>query len=150
MWGMSHLTLSLMNRLHKTESAIFKLWMLCSQRMSFQIIQNSQQLSLCCVAALKGLPVHRYSVIFYIFLSFGTVGLNTFIWEQSSTQPGARRREGCCIWHYLSWKDSIKPSLLFWMLCFQRISFQIIYNQHHRWFCSDISPKTLKDKKQTK
>ena len=42
-----------------------------------------------------------------------TVGFLTFIWEQSSAQPGAKRREGCRICHYLSWTDSIKPSLLF-------------------------------------
>ena len=35
---MSHLPLSLMNRLNKTESAVFKLWMLYFQRISFQII----------------------------------------------------------------------------------------------------------------
>ena len=41
------------------------------------------------------------------------LGFNTFIWKWSSAQPGARRREGCCICHYLSWTDTIKPSLLF-------------------------------------
>ena len=41
-------------------------------------------------------------VIFYIFWSFGTVGFNTFIWEQRIAQPGARRREGWRICHYLS------------------------------------------------
>ena len=35
---MSHLPLSLMNRLNKIESAIFKFWMLCFQRISFKII----------------------------------------------------------------------------------------------------------------
>ena len=45
--------------------------------------------------------------------SFGTIGFNTFIWEQSCAQPGARRRERCCNCHYSSWTDSIKPSLLF-------------------------------------
>ena len=35
---MSHLPLSLMNRLNKTESAVFKLWMLYFQRLFFQII----------------------------------------------------------------------------------------------------------------
>ena len=34
-------------------------------------------------------------------------------WEYSSAQPGARRRAGGHICHYLSWTDSIKPSLLF-------------------------------------
>ena len=33
-----HLPLSLMNRLNQTESAAFKLWMLCFQRISFQIM----------------------------------------------------------------------------------------------------------------
>ena len=35
---MSHLPLSLMNRLNKAESAVFKLRMVCFQRISFQII----------------------------------------------------------------------------------------------------------------
>ena len=34
---MSQLPLPLMNRLNKTESAVFKLWMLCFQRILFQI-----------------------------------------------------------------------------------------------------------------
>ena len=37
---MAHLPLSLMNRLTKTESAVFKLWMLYFQRISFQIIES--------------------------------------------------------------------------------------------------------------
>ena len=43
------------------------------QRISFQIIQRSKQLSLCSVAALKCLPVHRYSVVIYTFS--GPLGL---------------------------------------------------------------------------
>ena len=114
----------------------------------------ARQLSLCRVAALKSLPVRRYSIVIFTFSgasfmkghtayfivnnsyfpllyirftkfvrrnlfdetgprSFGTLGLNTFIWEQSCAQPGARRCERCCICHYLSRTDSIKPSLLF-------------------------------------
>ena len=37
---MSHLSLSLMRRLSKTESAVFKLWMLYFQRISFQTISD--------------------------------------------------------------------------------------------------------------
>ena len=48
-------------------SAVFKLWMLCFQRISFQIIERSQQLSLCRVAALKSLPVYRYCVVIFTF-----------------------------------------------------------------------------------
>ena len=44
---------------------------------------------------------------FYIFWSFGTVGLNTFIWEQSFAKPGARTHEGCRICHDLSRTDSL-------------------------------------------
>ena len=70
------------------------------------------QLSSCSVAALKCLPVHRYGVVVFTFS--GVLGLlgSTLIWKQSSAQPEARRREGCGICHYLSWTDSIKPSLL--------------------------------------
>ena len=39
MLGMTHLLLSLMDRLNKTESAIFKLWMLCFQRISFRLFR---------------------------------------------------------------------------------------------------------------
>ena len=57
-----------------------------------RLIRESQQLSLCCVVALKSLPVHWYKVfIFFFFWSFGTAGFNTFIWEQSSVQHRARQ-----------------------------------------------------------
>ena len=62
---------------------------------------------------LPGILICSVRLYFYIFWPFGTVGFNTFIWEQRSAQPGARRHEGCRICHYLSWTDSIKPSLLF-------------------------------------
>ena len=65
------------------------------------------------------------------FWSFGTAGCNTFIRERSSAQLGTKRRGGCCIWHCLSWTDSIKPSLLFsnFECCFSEGSlFQIILN----------------------
>ena len=48
-----------------------------------------------------------------MFWSFRTIEFNTFIREQTCAQTGARRRERCCICHYLSWTDSIKPSLCF-------------------------------------
>ena len=38
-----------------------------AQRISFQIIQDSQQLSLCRVAALERLPSLRYSVVIFTF-----------------------------------------------------------------------------------
>ena len=65
--------------------------------------------------ALKYSP-YIYCCYFYIFWSFWTVGFTSFIWNcESFSQLGAtcRRREGCCIFHYLSWTDSIKLSLLF-------------------------------------
>ena len=60
------------------------------------------------MAALKVSPYIDIMLFFYILWSFSTL-----IWERSSAQPGARRREGCRIYHYLSWTDTIKPSLLF-------------------------------------
>ena len=33
--------LSLMNRLNKTESAIFKFWMLCFQMISFRLLRDT-------------------------------------------------------------------------------------------------------------
>ena len=35
------------------------------------------------------------------------------LFDSSSAQLGARWHEGCCICHYLSWNDAIKPRLLF-------------------------------------
>ena len=49
-------------------------------------------------------------LLFYIFWSFGIVEFSALIRQQSCAQPGARRREGCCVCHYLSWTDSVKPS----------------------------------------
>ena len=53
-----------MNRPNKIEPAVFKLWMLYFQRISFQIIYRIQQLSLCSVVALKSV------VIILLFLHF--------------------------------------------------------------------------------
>ena len=72
---MSHppVRLSLLNRLSQTESAIFKLWRLYFQKITFQIIERSQQLSLNRVVALKSRPVHRYSIV--MFTLSGALGL---------------------------------------------------------------------------
>ena len=52
--------------------------------------------------------VYRHRVVIFTFP--GPLGLygSTLIWEQSSTKPGARRREGRRICHYLSGTDLIK------------------------------------------
>ena len=62
-----------MSHLNQTESTVVKLWLLYFQKISFQIIKRSQQLSLCRVVALKSLPVHRYSVVIVTFS--GPLGL---------------------------------------------------------------------------
>ena len=72
---MSHLPLSFMNRLNKTESAVFIFWVLYFYETPYQIMYESQLPSLCRVAALKSLPAHRFSV----FWSFGSVGFITFL-----------------------------------------------------------------------
>ena len=86
-----------------------------------------QQLSLCRVAGLKRLPVHRYSVI-CTFTSPLHCRVQHVYWEKSCDLPGAMRREGCRICHYLINRLSQTVSAVFqlWMLYFQRISFQII------------------------
>ena len=53
----------LMDRLNQTECVVFKLWMLYSQRISFQITYRSQQLSLFRVEAVKFLPIYRNIVV---------------------------------------------------------------------------------------
>ena len=63
---------------------------------------------------IQFLPLRRLD--FYIFWSFGTIGFNTFIWEQSCTQPGPEWHESCCICYYLSWRDSINR-----VCCFQTL-----------------------------
>ena len=61
---MSHLPLSRMNGLNKTESAVFKLWMLYFQRIIFnRQLRDHNSCRCSCVAVLKSLPVHRYIVI---------------------------------------------------------------------------------------
>ena len=53
------------------------------------------------------------SSISFIIVISRFLGFNTFIWEQNCALPRGRRREGCRICHFLSWTDSIKPSLLY-------------------------------------
>ena len=68
---MSHLSLSLIHRLNKTKSAVFKHWMLYFQMMSFQIIY----------AALRMLHFPLYPIKLH-------VRVNTFICKISHSQFG--------------------------------------------------------------
>ena len=62
--------------------------MLYFQRISFQIILRSDQLSLCRVAALKLLPVHRYSVVIFTFSGLlGVCGVLLFVAHLSRRRP---------------------------------------------------------------
>ena len=56
---------------------------------------------------------NKVSVV--IFRFSGPLGLwgSTMSWRLSIAHPSVRRREGCRIFLYLSWTDSIKPSLRF-------------------------------------
>ena len=60
-----------MNRLNKTESAVFLYcrFSLFLKDPFFQFIKRSQQLSLCRVELVKFLPLHQYSVDFLAHLS---------------------------------------------------------------------------------
>ena len=97
------------------------------------------------VAALKYLPVHRYNAVFFFFLHFlvfWDYRVQYFIWEQNCAQPGARRRERCCICHYLSWTDSIKPSLLFsnFGCCISKGSPFRLFRDHSSCHCVVLRP----------
>ena len=77
----------------------------------------------------KCLPVNWYSVV--IFTLSGPLGLlGSGVWKKTIALAVARGREWCCSFLYLSWTDSIKPSLLFssfvGSLYFQRITSMIL------------------------
>ena len=55
----------------------------------FKIIKRSQHRPLCRAVALKRFPVRPYSVVIFIFWSFGTVWFDVCIWEQLLAHPGA-------------------------------------------------------------
>ena len=76
-------------------------WCCTSKRTSFHIFQRSQQLSLCCVAAIKRIPIHWYGVVMFTF--YGRLGLwgSMLSWNQSIIQIMARKGEGCCIFQDL-------------------------------------------------
>ena len=59
------------------------------------------------MAALKGLTVHRYSVVIFTFADPLGMWGSTLICEQSSAQLGARRCEECGICHYLARMDRV-------------------------------------------
>ena len=88
-----------------------------------------------------GIRSHRLLIIaffstcyFYIFWSCGAVVFNTFVWEQSSAQPGATRREGCHICYNLS----IKPRLLFsnFGCCISKASLFRLFRDHNSCRCA--------------
>ena len=72
---MSHLPLPLMDRLNKAESAVFKLWMLCFQRISFQIIFHLKIFNFCPPMIFGRLkmskiiiqPNNKYFIFIYLF-----------------------------------------------------------------------------------
>ena len=97
---MSHLPISLMNRLNLTESAVFKMWIQYFQKISFEIILRSQQLSWLCRIAVFLMPEHQYCVVIFIYFLFLCAQHLCFEGENRSAQ--ARRHEGCRICHYLS------------------------------------------------
>ena len=99
---MSHIPGSLMNRLSQTESAVFKLWMLYFQRVPFSdYLDIAIAVAVQCVGRETSLHTSIKCCYFYIFWSFGTMGL-TLNWKQGIAQPRARRHEGCRIFQYLS------------------------------------------------
>ena len=52
------------------------------------------------MTVVKSLSVHQFSVVSFTFSVTVAVAV-TASWEQSSTEPGARRRDGCRICLYL-------------------------------------------------
>ena len=79
-----------MNRLNKTESAIF-VSLVCSlllEDLQTELIFIFTELVLCHVAAVKRLPVYQYSAD-YIFRSFGIIGLNLCQFENSVRMKSA-------------------------------------------------------------
>ena len=83
---MSHLTLSLMNKLNKTKSAVFKLWMLYFQMITFQIITPPPQpRKLCCfvlggggysVFTLSVRPSVRDALVFPLYLEKAVIEIH--------------------------------------------------------------------------
>ena len=71
---MPHLSFSRMNVLSKTESAVFKLYMLYFQRILFtDNLETTTAVVVPVLAALRRLPEHRYSVVILTFS--GLLGL---------------------------------------------------------------------------
>ena len=66
---MSHLPLSLMNRLNKTESAVFKLWMLYFQRIFFtDYLETTTAVTVPCGGPKKVSPYIDIVLLFVHFL----------------------------------------------------------------------------------
>ena len=114
----------------------------------------------CCVAALKSR--HKYiSVLLYFFLVLGINDYNTFsIGNRVPLKPVLGAVRDVALFHYLSWTNSIKPSLhisffiLVWFLSRDLLLPEFwyydimkgIYIKHARrnmnniWKCSHIKP----------
>ena len=57
-------------------------------------------MSLCRVATVKSLIVHRYSVSFILTGLVGLLGSD--VRKQNTAEVGTGGREGCCLFQYLS------------------------------------------------
>ena len=101
-WGMSHLPVSLMNRLNRIDYAVFKRY--------FQRIPYWETNS-CRFAVWRPYNVNPYINI--VLLLFHFLVLSDYGVQNWARNWVARRRDGCRIFQYLSWTDSIKRSLGF-------------------------------------
>ena len=105
---MSHLPLSLMNRLNQTKSAVFKFWMLYFQRISFSDYLEIPIAAVVPRSVPESLPLPRYSVVIFTFS--GSLGSHLF-GNRVALNPG------------LVGVRAIASAI---MSVFQRISFQIM------------------------
>ena len=97
-----------MNRLNRTESAIF-VSLICSllpEDLQSELILSSLQLVLCRLSAVKCLPVHNHSAD-YVFWPFGII---------VPLKPVLGGVGSVASLPYCTRTDSIKPSLLFSLL----------------------------------
>ena len=93
---------------------------------SWQPFSGFLLLQLCRMAAVKRLPVHRYSIVIFSF-SGRSGQFGSDVWKQNTVKASARGRKRCCILLYLSWRLNHFPTLQVHFI-FEISPFQIIYN----------------------
>ena len=103
---------------------------------TFYRIFYSQQRVLC-GSRIKSSRLH-FSVVIFLLVIRDQWLQYILYWDLSTSQAGARGRERCCTFHYLSWTDSINPSLKLLYIIVTHYKSKTLYKKCFGTNCTDL------------